>query len=314
VVNRSLVRRVLLVSALASLALSAVAQSPFMRLSKPSKTVEVLQTKARKYSPAGGAGPDIWLVGVAHVGRTEYYKQIEKLLDEQTTVLYEGVTKKGTDPVKADDSKKMSSTYQVLSDTLGLQFQLFAIDYKKPSFRNSDLSWEELNEIESKVPKGASTGMNLTSIGNALDSSSEQGKQLASVMGMIKNDPSSCEAMRLFMIETLSNPSAIDMAMPASLSDLLIKKRNAKVLADLKTEVANKPKSIAIFFGAGHMADMEKHLTADFNYKPGEERWFSAIQGDTSKVSGQGQLMLDTMRSMMAARKKPPTGKGGSRG
>jgi hypothetical protein len=306
--HRVFFKRSLIAAALTAASLSAFAQSPFMRLQKPSKTVEVLQTKARKYSPGSGNGPDVWLVGVAHIGQGEYYKQIGKLLDDQTTVLYEGVSKKGTDPTKADGAKKMSSTYQVLSDTLGLQFQLFAIDYSKPSFKNSDLSWEELNDIESKAPVPPKGTMSLATIGNALDSSSDQGKMLAKAMSMMKDDPSSCEAMRLVMIETLSDPSAIEMALPSGLNDLLIRKRNAKVFADLKTEMGNKPKSIAIFFGAGHMADMEKHLTEDFKYKAGEERWFSAMQGDTSKVSGQGGMMLEMMRNAMAAKKK----KGGS--
>lgn len=280
-----------------------------MRMQKPTATEEVLQTKARKYSSADGKGPDVWLVGVAHVGQATYYKDLQKLLDTQSTVLYEGVTRKGVDPAapakdpKADPRQK--STYQMLSESLQLQFQLYGIDYKRPSFINADLSWEELNEIESKYPK-AKSGMSLATIGNLLNADSAQGQQLASGLAMIKDDPSSVEAMHLIMIEALSNPDAISQTLSPELNELLIKTRNAKVLSTLKSQLQTKPnqKSIAIFFGAGHMADMEKHLMTDFGYKPGEEKWYSAIKGDSKNVtSANGQTMLSMMRAALLKKK-----------
>jgi hypothetical protein len=284
----------------------AQAQSPFLRLQKPTKTVEVLQTKARKYASPTGKGPDIWLVGVAHIGQADYYKQLQKLLDQQGLVFYEGVTRKGVDPAAPKETGKedprQNSTYKMLSDTLGLEFQLIAIDYKRPTFKNSDLSWEEMSALEAKAPKSG-TGPSLSTIGNLLNPDSPQAKMLGSFLAGIKNDPSSIEAMRLVMVETLSMPNAVDKAMSPALSDLIIKTRNAKVLADLKSELATGSKSVAIFFGAGHMGDMESHLIKDFGYKPGEERWFSAIKGDTSKVKpGQGQMILDMMRAQLKAK------------
>ncbi|HWA82785.1 MAG TPA: hypothetical protein VG820_05100, partial [Fimbriimonadaceae bacterium] len=133
------------------------ATTPFMRMLKPSASREELQTKARRYTPANGDGPIVWLVGVAHVGRADYYKDLQKLLDYQSSVLYEGVSRNGVDPAAqtaADpkDDPRQRSTYQALSDALGLQFQLYGIDYKRPTFHNSDLSWEEMQAIEAKNP------------------------------------------------------------------------------------------------------------------------------------------------------------------
>src|SRR5579862_8704448 len=187
-----------------------------MRMTKPTPTQEVLQTKARRYTPKSGTGPDIWLVGVAHVGQAAYYKTIQGLLDDQTTVLFEGVTKKGTSFKESLDPKKnaaSASSYKMLSDALQLQFQLNGIDYSKPSFRNSDLTWEQMQAIEAKAPKNAS-GVNLATIGGMLDANSPQGKQLASMLSMMKDDPSSIEAMHLVMIEALSNPDMMSQAMP----------------------------------------------------------------------------------------------------
>lgn len=308
----SLNTRIAAVLAFAILTLTANAQSPFLRLQKPGGTQEVLQTKARKYTPANGKGPAVWLVGVAHVGKPGYYKDLQKLLDEQTTVLYEGVSRQGVDPIKQakatpppKDANASKSTYQVLSDTLGLQFQLQGIDYTRKSFHSSDLSWEELSAIEAKAPKAKAGSPSLSSVGNMLDGNSEQGKMFANLMTSIKDDPGSLEGMRLMMVEMLSDPNAFEMVMSPGLNDLLIKTRNAHVLGDLKKEMITAPNtgSIAIFYGAGHMGDFEKHLTADFGYKPGEERWFSALQGDESKVDGMGKMILQAARAQLKARK-----------
>lgn len=285
--------------AVATLSASLLAQTStgFLRMDKPTATKEVLQTKARLYKPAKGDGPAIWLVGVAHIGRASYYQDLQKLLDQQELVLYEAVNRKGVDPTKLDTQKQSNSIYKAFSDTLGLDFQLAKIDYKKPSFRRSDLSWEEMEELEKKQPKG--TGMNLASLGGMLDPESPTGKSLVSLMAMIKEDPGACEGLRVGMIEALSNPAAIDQALSPTLGSLIIHARNDRVMADLKAEVA-KPgaaKTIAVFYGAGHMADLEKKLTTDMGYVGGEEKWFSAMEGDTSKVTGQGTMILNALRA-----------------
>lgn len=286
-----------------------------MRLQKPTETREILQTKARKYTPKSGSGPTIWLVGVAHVGRADYYQSLQKLLDAQTLVLYEGVSRKGVDPAAAQKltkaDPKLSSTYQILSDSLGLQFQLNAINYDHSSFRNSDLTWEELSAIEASHP-GPKGAAGLSAIGSTLDANSTQGKAIANMMGAMKDDPSSLEAFRIMMVEMLSMPNATDLALSPALGDLLIKTRNAKVLGDIKTELAKKSasESIAVFFGAGHMLDMEQHLVTNYGYAPHEEQWFNALEGDSKNVtSSNGQLMLQMMRAQIKALKdKKPGG------
>ena len=101
----------------------------YTRLIKAGST-ETLQTRAVRFVPAVGDGPVVWLIGVAHIGQSDYYKSIQKLLDAQTLVLFEGV-KQGEARKKQGD---MSSTYRMLSDALGLAFQLNAVDYKRTHF------------------------------------------------------------------------------------------------------------------------------------------------------------------------------------
>ena len=99
--------------------------------------------------------PVIWLVGVAHLGTPEYYGGLQKRLDAQTSVLFEGVgADQLTKGAKLDTDSGLQSQ---LARALGLVFQLDAIDYQRPNFHNSDLSPERLNDAIARraTPKHA---------------------------------------------------------------------------------------------------------------------------------------------------------------
>ena len=66
------------------------------------------------------------VIGVAHLGTREYYDAIQKRLDSQSAVLYEGV---GGDKM-ASGAKPEAGIQTQLANALGLMFQLDAIDYK----------------------------------------------------------------------------------------------------------------------------------------------------------------------------------------
>ena len=56
----------------------------------------------------------------------------------------------------------------------------------------------------------------------------------------------------------------------------IINHRNAKCMDVLKRELASGKKKIAIFYGAGHLADMEKRLMSDFQMNVGGQKWLPA--------------------------------------
>jgi hypothetical protein len=56
----------------------------------------------------------------------------------------------------------------------------------------------------------------------------------------------------------------------------IITHRNAKCMEVLQREIDNGKNSIGIFYGAGHLADMEKRLLEDFGAKRGGRTWLKA--------------------------------------
>src|SRR5262249_34909560 len=105
-----------------------------------------LQIAVRKFIPARGHGPAIWLTGVSHIGDPKYYAALQEHLDDQTLVLFEGVSAKARpstetppqQPRRQDASSPGASSAEVgglqasLATSLGLVFQLTAIDYQRP--------------------------------------------------------------------------------------------------------------------------------------------------------------------------------------
>ncbi len=64
---------------------------PYMRVARPDTNTVQLQIAVRKFVPVDRRGPTIWLAGTSHIGEPEYYHALQKHLDAQTIVLYEGV-------------------------------------------------------------------------------------------------------------------------------------------------------------------------------------------------------------------------------
>ncbi len=71
----------------------------------------------------------------------------------------------------------------------------------------------------------------------------------------------------------LEDPTA---GLGQTLNTILISDRNKAALRVFQKELAKGKKKIAIFYGAGHMPDLEKHLTVDFGLKRAKQDWQTA--------------------------------------
>jgi len=149
------------------------APKTYMRVHRPDSNTVHLQICARRFAPIEGTGPTLWLSGVSHLGETNYFRALQEHLEAQTLVLYEGV-KGQTDGESAfsehsqaranasatgTEAKKGGAEAQSLQSTLaaslGLAFQLEAIDYSRPHFRHSDLSIEKIAKLmEARIGDG----------------------------------------------------------------------------------------------------------------------------------------------------------------
>src|SRR6266404_3674236 len=269
---------------------------PYVRIISGSNTVQ-LQIAARKFVPARGKHPFIWLTGVSHIGEPKYFAALQHHLDTQTLVLFEGISDSRVihtssnlesdterNRVGSTGSKeKLSSLQLSMAETLGLAFQLEAIDYNRPNFFNSDLSVQELREIIARIGAGES----FESLLQMMEGGSWLDTILEVVLRFLSTSPKLQGLSKLALMETIGeiqgDPAQMRGLPPQlkQLLDVLIVRRNQKVVADLKLQLARMVpgNSIAIFYGTGHMPDLETCLR-ELDYRPAEQLWFTAFSVD----------------------------------
>jgi hypothetical protein len=111
---------------------------------------------------------------------------------------------------------------------------------------------------------------------------------------------------KLILIETLGELKG-DMSQmkgaPPEIQKLLaviIQERNKGVLDDVRKEISGTapPQSLAVFYGAGHMADFEKRLGNELGYRPAGEVWLRAMAVNT-RQAGLSEGELNAMRSLI---------------
>src|SRR6267142_4821784 len=66
------------------------APAPYVRASTCESNVLELQIAARRFVPTRGKRPTVWLTGVSHIGSSNYFAKLQRYLDAQTLVLFEG--------------------------------------------------------------------------------------------------------------------------------------------------------------------------------------------------------------------------------
>lgn len=289
--------------------------APYVRAAHDPDGTTKLEVAVRSLTPARGRGATLWLVGVTHLGTAEYYGQIQRFLDAQALVLFEGVgatNKSFARPRGADFNLQAA-----LAKALGLEFQLHTIDYNRPHFQNSDLTVAELSRILSDAtprdapdpggqaaPSEERGATELDALLDAMQGSGFLGALARITVAVLEASPRLQAATRVLLVEVLSGlPNDLPQmpGLPSGFQNLLrvlIEERNLKVVEDVRRAVQTKPRprSIAIFYGAGHMTDLETRLRRALGYQPGEERWLTAL-AVSPQQAGLSEWELNLVRA-----------------
>ena len=163
-----------------------------------------------------------------------------------------------------------------MKDMLDLEFQLNGVDYTRDNFVHADMSPDDFEKA--MADRGESIwSMMFRVMGQAM---AEQASS--------KNTPNDFEILMALFDENLAlklkrilagqfeNLEFVTTALAGPNGSALIEGRNQAALKVLKKQIDAGKKKIAIFYGAGHMPDMEKHLSADFGLKHDGERRLEA--------------------------------------
>lgn len=243
-----------------------------------------------------------------------------------------------SDPARAKAEAAGSDDFGIqlqLARALGLTFQLEVMDTTKANYVNSDMTIGQLRDAiagrkpvkkDGQEPKkdGEDEELNLEGADGEqlLNMLSGQGMMMSIAkvgLKLLEFSPKLRHMTRIMIMEAASqfdgDSDGLAKINPAmgKLMKVLIVERNKVVMEDLKKVLASRKGlgNVAIFYGAGHMPDLEQRLMDELGYKPAGGFWLKAFEANL-KIAQMTEVELKQFRNMMRnAMGKKPAAKAG---
>jgi hypothetical protein len=260
---------------------AAEADEPkYVRLRRDaSQRPAAMETAVVQFQSAARPGVQVDLVGAVHVGDKSYYEQLNKLFGDYDVVLYELVAPEGTRIPKGGRTGPSTHPIGALQDgmstILELGHQLNNVDYTKDNFVHADMSPADFSKaMEERGESFFQLFLRLMGTGMAQNASGGGANDAALLMALFSKD----RAMKLktLMAEQFESMDGAMAALDGPGGSAIITERNKKCFEVLDKQLAAGKKKIAIFYGAGHLADMERRLAQDYGFKRSGESWLAA--------------------------------------
>jgi hypothetical protein len=240
-----------------------------------------------RYEPAvrdpKAAGPPLTvdLVAAVHIGDAAYYEALNRRFESYDGLLYELVAAEGTVVERGrgtSNAHPLGALQNGMKSMLALEHQLEQVDYTKKNFVHADMSPDQFLQSMKDRNEGF-LQMYMRLLGHSLGAQSEmaakgESPDLAVFAALFAED----RPLRLkkILAQQLADTEEMLTSFGGEEGSVLISERNKAALKVLKTEIAGGKKHLAIFYGAGHLADMDKRLREEFGLKPVEITWLTA--------------------------------------
>jgi len=262
------------------------AATKFLRVLRDDKKRPVaMQTAIVRYERPQLAGAEkpadplyVDLIGAVHVGDTSYYEQLNKEFDNYDVLLYELVAPKDKAVPKAGkrSAHPIGMMQQGMTGVLDLDYQLDRIDYKKKNFVHADMSPDDFSKSMADRNESMLTMMfRMMGYGIAQQSRHPERNFEAQLIAAFfdRNQALALKRVMAQQFEDLEGPMGM---LDGPTGSTIITERNKVAFEVLAREIKAGKKHLGVFYGAGHLPDMEKRLANDFGLKPIETRWMDA--------------------------------------
>lgn len=221
------------------------------------------------------------LVGAVHVADKRYYRDLNRRFKGYDSVLYELVAPEGTVVPRGhgtSNAHPLGMLQNGMKSMLEVEHQLEQIDYTRENMVHADLSPDEFADSMAKRDEGF-LQMYFKLQGAAMSQQATAAKQGAGseidlLAAMFSEDRP--RQLKIAMARQFEGMEAIMMGFSGPEGSTLITDRNARALEVLKKRLKAGDKTLAIFYGAGHLAEMDDQLEKDFDMKPVGVEWLEA--------------------------------------
>jgi hypothetical protein len=213
------------------------------------------------------------LIGVVHIGEQDYFEAFNQQFKKYDALLYELVAPEGTKVEKREEDglNPVAALQKGMMSALGLQFQLEHIDYSASNFVHADMTPEEfaqsMTENNESIAKVFFRSLGMSA---AMGGASGEMEMFGALLS------SSEDRVYRLRRSAAKQLMKMDVGMSAWEGDqgsTIITHRNAKAFKVLQEQIDAGRKKIGVFYGAGHLQDMERRLIEDFGMTAGEPQW-----------------------------------------
>jgi len=221
------------------------------------------------------------LIGALHVADRGYYQRLNRRFRHYDALLYELVAPPG---LRVERGRGTSNTNPIgamqnaVKNILQLDHQLEQIDYTRDNFVHADMSPEQMSRA--MADRGESmVQMLFRLLGQGIaQQSGAQAKGKTSNLDLFSALLARHPAVQLkrVMAEQFEGMESMLAGLGGADGSTLIEGRNQIALRVLKREIGRGRKKLGIFYGAGHLADMDKRLRSEFHFEPVRVEWLTA--------------------------------------
>lgn len=225
----------------------------------------------------GPSGARVDLVGAIHVADRAYFAELDRRLGDYGVVLYELVGEPGQVVAPRGGSPSMVGLMQGgMKNALGLAFQLDEIDYARGNMVHADLTPDAFS-ASMRERKESFLGMMFRAWAMAMaeqGTGKSAGQEAALIKALFADDRQ--RALKRVLAEQLSDQTELLESLAGDDGSTLITVRNERALEVLREQLDSGARDVAIFYGAGHMPDLEKRLVEDFGMRRVSSEWIEA--------------------------------------
>jgi len=264
--------------------LSALAEHAPIRCQRDAKAqLTTMQTAITRFKhPTQGYSVD--LIAAVHVAPRAYYGLLNKAFRQYDAVLYELIADASEGrPIPerggGNADNPLSWVQHGLSDALGLEFQLDHVDYTPNNFVHADISPQEFQRSMTRRKESFMQVLMRSMQHGSLDNpEAERELEQVSFLNLLGKGPTQKDRVHLrrSMALMFAHPEVLTDLMEGPGGSTLVSVRNQRALKVLRQQLGNGKRKVAIFYGAAHMADMEKRLVDKFGVIFSGQSWLPA--------------------------------------
>ncbi|HLQ36867.1 MAG TPA: type II secretion system protein GspG, partial [Planctomycetota bacterium] len=226
---------------------------------------------------------EVTLFGAVHIADASHYAALQQRFTNCDALLYELIAPADYRPRPRQDSDSgvLSMLQRAMKNALDLQFQLDAIDYTPDNFVHADLDGEEFQkQMEARgesllimLWSSMLKGMKLRQQG------SDRGRPEQPSVDLVQafKHGEGRHRLRLLLASQLDGfeQTAADSSIGGG-DSTLIEGRDMRCLEVLQQQIAAGKQRLGIYFGVGHLPDLEQRLGQQLGFHKTGHEWLMA--------------------------------------